>query len=104
LAESFNNAIDKVMSSIDNSVKIIAIGEALHGGEGYLMLRNKLFQRLVDVYGFSAIAIESSFPKGYIVNGYVNGNGPDSYDSIKETGFSHGFGQLEATRELVEWM
>lgn len=31
------------------------------------MLRNKLFQRLVEVHGYSAIAIESSFPKAHIV-------------------------------------
>lgn len=102
--DSFNNATDKFMASLDDSVKIIALGEALHGGEGFLMLRNKLFKRLVGVHGFSAIAIESSFPKGHIVNEYVNGNGSDSYDSIKESGFSHGCGQLEANRELVEWM
>ncbi len=102
--ESFNDAADKFMASLDASVKIIALGEALHGGEGFLMLRNKLFQRLVDVHGFSAIAIESSFPKGHFVNEYVNGRGSDAYDSIKEKGFSHGCGQLEANRELVEWM
>lgn len=104
LTESFNSSADKFMASLDDSVKIIALGEALHGGEGFPMLRNKLFKRLVEVHGFSAIAIESSFPKGHFVNEYVNGNDSDSYDSIKEIGFSHGCGQLESNRELVEWM
>ena len=35
---------------------------------------------------------------------YVAGRGPDSYDDVQDAGFSHGFGRLEANRELVEWM
>ena len=99
--ESFNTAIDKFLASLDDSVKLIALGEELHGGEGFLMLRNRLFQRLAEVHGFSAIAIESSFQKGHIVNEYVNGNGSDSYESIKENGFSHGFGLLEVNRVSI---
>ncbi|AEY67501.1 hypothetical protein [Clostridium sp. BNL1100] len=99
--ESFNTVIDKFIASLDDSVKLIALGEELHGGEGFLMLRNRLFQRLAEVHGFSAIAIESSFQKGHIVNEYVNGNGSDSYESIKENGFSHGFGLLEANRVSI---
>jgi len=34
----------------------------------------------------------------------VAGRGPTSYEDIKYTGFSHGFGRLEANRELVEWI
>ena len=68
------------------------------------MLRNRLFQRLVETHGYSAIALESSFPRARAVNEYVAGRGPSSYDALQETGFSHGFGRLEANRELVEWM
>ena len=38
------------------------------------------------------------------VNEYIAGRGPDSYEALQEIGFSHGFGRLEANRELVEWM
>ncbi len=69
-----------------------------------LILRNRLFERLVTAHGYSAIAIESSFPKGRVVNEYVVGRGPALYEAVQETGFSHGFGRLEANRELVEWM
>jgi erythromycin esterase-like protein len=68
------------------------------------MLRNRLFKRLVEAHGFCAIAIESSFPRGRLTNDYVLGRGPASYDALLDTGFSHGFGQLEANRELIEWM
>lgn len=100
----FNASIDKAIGSLDNSVELLGFGEALHGGEDILILRNRLFQRLVEKHGYSSIAIESSFPRGRIVNEYINGCGPASYEEIQDTGFSHGFGCLEANRELVEWM
>ena len=39
-----------------------------------------------------------------MVNEYVAGRGAASYDDVREVGFSHGFGRLDANRELVEWM
>jgi erythromycin esterase len=102
--ESVNTSIDKVVTSLDDSVKLLGLGEALHGGEDILMLRNRLFQRLVERHSYTAIAVESSFPKGRSVNEYVLGHGPASYDAIQGSGFSHGFGLLEANRELIEWM
>src|SRR6266568_4252689 len=100
----FNAAVDQVIDSPGDSVALLGFGEALHGGEELLVLRNQLFQRLVEASGYSAIAIESSFPRGSIVNEYVLGRGPASYEALQDTGFSHGFGKFEANRELVEWM
>src|SRR6266487_891777 len=108
----FNVAVDTMMNSLGDSVALlgfgealhVGFGEALHGGEELLVLRNQLFQRLVEAYGYSAIAIESSFPRGPIINEYVLGRGPASYEAVQDTGLSHGFGKFEANRELVEWM
>ncbi len=100
----FNVAVDKVIDSLGDSVELLGFGEALHGGEELLILRNQLFQRLVEANGYSTIAIESSFPRGFIINEYVLGRGPASYEEVQDTGFSHGFGKLEANRELIEWM
>jgi len=100
----FNAAVDQVIDSLGDSVALLGFGEALHGGKELLVLRNQLFQRLVEAYGYSAIAIESSFPRGPIVNEYVLGRGPASYEAVQDTGLSHGFGKFEANRELVEWM
>jgi erythromycin esterase len=102
--QSFNATVDRVMASLGASVNLLGLGEALHGGEDILMLRSRLFQRLVEKHGYSAIAMESSFPRARSVNEYVSGRSPASYDALQDTGFSHGFGRLEANRELVEWM
>jgi erythromycin esterase-like protein len=101
---TFNAAVDKVIASLGDSVELLGFGEALHGGEDILILRNRLFQRLVEMHGYSAIAIESSFPRARAVNEYVAGRSPASYEALQESGFSHGFGRLDANRELVEWM
>ncbi len=103
-SERFIESIDKVITSIGDSVELLGLGEALHGGEEILILRNHLFKRLVEAHGYSTIAIESSFPRAHIVNEYVNGRGSASYEDIQDTGFSHGFGRLEANLKLVEWM
>ncbi len=103
-SETFNASVDRAIAALDDSVELLGFGEALHGGEDILILRNRLFQCLVEKHGYSAIAIESSLPRAHIVNEYIAGSGPASYDAVQETGFSHGFGILDSNRELVEWM
>jgi erythromycin esterase-like protein len=102
--ENFNPAIDKFMAALGDSVEVLGLGEGLHGGEDILTFRNQIFRRLVEVHGYRAVAVESSFPRGRLVNEYVSGQAAVSYEAIQETGFSHGFGRLEANRELVTWM
>ncbi len=100
----FHSAVSRMLASLGDKVELLGFGEALHGGEDILLLRNRLFQRLVEAHGFRAIAIESSFPRGHAANQYVAGHGTAAYEAIQKTGFSHGFGKLDANRELVEWM
>jgi erythromycin esterase-like protein len=102
--EALNAAVDRMVSAVGERVELLGFGEALHGGEEILVLRNRLFRRLVEGHGYRAIAVESSYPRGRVVNEYVVGRGDASYDDVREAGFSHGFGRLEANRELVEWM
>lgn len=102
--EAFHTTVDRLIAVLDDSVELLGFGETLHGGEDMLLLRNRLFQRLVEAHGYSAIAVESSFPPGRIVNEYIAGRGPATYEEVQNTGFSHGFGGFDANRELVEWM
>jgi erythromycin esterase-like protein len=103
--DAFNPAVDLVIAALGASVELLGLGEAMHGAEEILVLRNRMFERLVAAHGYTAIAVESSFPRAHVVNEYVNARGPaSSYDDVRELGFSHGFGRLEANRELIEWM
>lgn len=102
--DTFNAAVDRVMESLGDRAELLGFGEALHGGEDILILRNRLFQRLVEAHGYSAIAVESSFPRARVVNEYVAGRGAASYGEVQDAGFSYGFRGLKGNRELVEWM
>jgi erythromycin esterase len=99
-----HDAVDTLVAALPASLELLGLGEALHGGEELLLLRNRLFARLVTAHGYRALALESSFPKAEAVNAYIAGGSPAAYEAAAEAGFSHGFGQLAANRELVEWM
>lgn len=103
-ARSLNGAIDRLIEALGDQVEMLGFGEPMHGGDEALTLRNRLFERLVARHGYSVIAIESSFPKGRQANEFVAGHGTASIEEVRETGFGHGFGKLEANRELLEWM
>src|SRR5262245_47316719 len=81
-------AVDRMMAAIGDEVRVLALGEALHGGEELLVLRNRVFARLVERHGFSAIALESSFPRGHLVNEYVGGGVSDALDDVMARGVS----------------
>ncbi len=101
---AFNERIDHLVAKLGDSVALLGMGEALHGGEAILQFRNRLFRRLVEQHGYGAIAIESSFPRSRAVNDYVTGRSSASYEAIQDSGFSHGFGRFAGNRELAAWM
>ena len=66
-------------------MELLGFGEALHSAEEMLIVRNRVFERLVSAHGYSAIAIESSFPLAQIVDEYVAGGGPPTYAGVWST-------------------
>jgi erythromycin esterase-like protein len=103
-AESVDAAVDRFMTTIDGAVDVLGLGEPTHGAEVFLEFRNRVFQRLVEKHGFTAITLESSFPRGRLIDEYVAARGPATYDEVRERGLSHGFDASGANRELIEWM
>lgn len=95
--------IDRFLMTCSSDLQLLALGEALHGSEEILRLRNRIFQHLVEHDDFRALAIEASFPHARAMNDYVLG-GPGAYEELKDSAISHGWGQYAATRELIEWM
>ena len=102
--ESVSAAADAVLSDLGPGVDVLGFGEALHGGEEILRLRNRLIRRLAERHGFSAVVLESDLVRGRLVDDFVAGRGPASFYDVAETGFGHGFGRVEANRDLAEWM
>jgi erythromycin esterase len=100
---SIDAGVDRVMSSLGDSIDLLGIGEALHGSEEILLVRNRLFQRLAEAHGYSAVVIEVTAPRARVMNDYVAGlRGAE--DEAVQSWFGSGFGLLDANRELIQWM
>lgn len=100
----FDVAVDRMMETLGDEVQVLGFGEPIHSGDEFLTLRNRLFQRLVKAHGFSAITLETNDIRARLVDAYVGGRGPATYEEIADNGFSVGIGGWDHNRELVEWM
>ncbi|MFJ1565960.1 erythromycin esterase family protein [Streptomyces erythrochromogenes] len=92
-----------VMGLLATRPRVLALGEPTHGEDALLDVRNELFRQLVEEEGYRTIAIESDCLAGLRVDAYVT-SAVGSLDEVMERGFSHGFGDSAANRELVRWM
>eukprot|EP01117_Protostelium_nocturnum_P012752 TRINITY_DN4717_c0_g1_i1.p1 TRINITY_DN4717_c0_g1~~TRINITY_DN4717_c0_g1_i1.p1 ORF type:complete len:420 (-),score=125.91 TRINITY_DN4717_c0_g1_i1:124-1383(-) len=102
--EDFEGAVSSLIQGFNKEVSMLAFGECLHFGEEFLILRNEMFKCLVKHHGYRSIVVESSFINGILANQYVLGTLNDSNGTIYEEGFSHNFGQMDANKELIDWM
>ena len=48
---ALNAAVDRLVAGLDPAVRVLALGETLHGSEPLLRLRNRIFQRLAEAHG-----------------------------------------------------
>lgn len=102
-ADSLNTAVERILSACDPALEILGLGEPTHLVNDYLRLRNRLFQTLVERQGFTAIAIESSFTRGHIVEDFIAG-GSTTLDDAQQRGITHNMGTMPGNRELLEWL
>ncbi|MER7199043.1 erythromycin esterase [Streptomyces sp. CB01635] len=92
-----------VMRLLPTRPRLLALGEPTHGEDALLDVRNELFRQLVEQEGFRTIAIESDCMMGLVVDDYVT-TGTGTLDAVMAHGFSHGWGESAANRELVRRM
>ncbi len=96
-------AVERFVRERDRPPRLLAFGEPMHGEEEFLRLRNELFAHLVEHAGYGSIALESSCLHGRLVDHYVR-TGDGDLDRVLREGFSHGFGDSPANRDLVRWL
>ncbi|MBT2513361.1 erythromycin esterase family protein [Arthrobacter sp. ISL-30] len=96
-------ALAALIRSLGTQPRLLGLGEPMHGEEEFLRLRNQAFQHLVEHQGYRSIALESDCLAGVEVDVFVEA-GAGELEDVMEYGFSHGFGELAANRELVSWM
>ncbi len=82
---------------------LLGLGEARHFVGELGEVRNEIFRHLVEHEGYRSFAAESDCLLGLVVDDYVS-TGAGTLDDVMERGFSHGFGEFAANRELVRWM
>src|SRR5215467_11106019 len=92
-----------VMRLLPSRPRLLAMGEPTHGDDVLLDLRNDLFRQLVEQERYRTITIESDCVMGLVVDDYVT-SGRGTLDEVMARGFSHGWGEFAANRELVRWM
>ncbi|MEU4802403.1 erythromycin esterase family protein [Actinosynnema sp. NPDC023587] len=83
--------------------RLLGFGEPMHGEEEFPLVRNALFEALVDRAGFVTIALETSAWHGRLVDDHVRGGAGDE-DEVMAAGFTHGWGASPANRALVRWL
>ena len=96
-------ALGNFLGSLGARPRLLGLGEPMHGEEEFPRLRNRAFRHLVEREGYRSVAIESDCLAALTVDAYVAGGG-GPLDEVMEGGFSHGFGESGANRELVAWM
>ncbi|WP_283112296.1 erythromycin esterase family protein [Streptomyces halobius] len=92
----------EIQDFVPPSCDLLALGEPTHQEPAFARARNELFVQLVD-RGFRSIAIETDRVAALAVNDFVQ-EGVGTLDAAMREGFSHGFGELDANRQLVAWM
>ena len=101
--EDLGDALHHFLGALETKPRLLGLGEPTHGEEEFPRLRNQVFRRLVEREGYRSIAIESDCLAALTVDAYVAG-GEGPLDAVVATGFSHGFRESGANRELVAWM
>ncbi len=96
-------ALTSFLNTLPTTPRLLGIGEPTHGVDAFPAWRNRIFRSLVEHHGYRSIAIESDVPAGLRVDAYTT-SGQGTLDEIMQDGFSHGFGEVKANRELVVWL
>lgn len=96
-------ALASFLESLPRTPQLLGLGEPTHQIEDFPAWRNRIFHTLVEDHGYRSIALESDILTGQMVNTYVT-SGTGSLDETMQRGFSHGFGKVNANRELVIWL
>ncbi|MFI5494030.1 erythromycin esterase family protein [Actinoplanes sp. NPDC051859] len=92
-----------VVTLLERTPRVLALGEPTHGEETLLDLRNEMFRQFVELGLYRTIAVESDCLAGLIVDDYVTA-GVGELDDVVARGFSHEWGAFAGNRELVRWM
>lgn len=93
----------RITDFVPQTCTLLALGEPTHGEPAFARLRNDIFHDLAEHCGFRSIILETDRVKALALNDFVQ-HGTGYFDDIVTEGFSHGFGDLDANRQLITWL
>ena len=97
------HALTSFLNSLPRTPQLLALGEPTHGVDAFPNWRNRIFRTLVEHHGYRSIALESDVLAGLKVEAHLTSD-KETLDDIMQHGFSHGFGKVNANRELITWL
>ena len=80
---------------------IIAVGEAAHGAEPMLFVRNHLISELAEEGRISWVALETGYAEALLLDRFVRG-AAGTPSEVAAKGFTHGFGDFAGNVALLE--
>jgi erythromycin esterase len=91
------------LDRVVGDARVVAIGESEHYTHEYLALRHRLTRYLVERHGFGAVAMESGFVEGWLVDDWAGG-GEGEPGHVMANGLTSLMGLWTEVRALLEWM
>lgn len=92
------------LDTLVDDKRLVLFGESGHGMQQALVLRNQVFEHLVQTHGFTAIALETGFEDGMEVNDYVSGKRERDDTTVAKVFSFMSPRRWDANRQLIEWM
>jgi len=93
--------LPRALDALIDSARLIGVGESVHEVEQFVAFRAELLKDLVRRHRVTAVIVESGLPEALAVDDYVHGR-TASVDYA--TALGGDYGQLEAVRDVVEWL
>jgi erythromycin esterase len=95
--------LESLARLIPDDVWILAIGESVHAAHEFYRLRHRLMRFLVERMNFTALAWESGFPEGFLINDYVHGRRSDRMRVLID-GMTMHMGRCQEMADIVDWL
>jgi erythromycin esterase len=90
------------LKQVVGDARIVAVGEASHGGREFFTMKHRMLRFLVREMDFTVFAIEDGWAEVESVNNYIQG-GPGTAEQVVRT-FPVVFWRTREVIDMVEWM
>jgi erythromycin esterase len=90
------------LDDVIGDARVVAVGEAAHGGREFGLLRHRLARYCVERLGFDTVALESGFTESAALEPYLDGGMDDVVEAARR-GVTFGMSRSRALTGLLEW-